>query len=93
MRQYLLGAALAAMAIGNSAAAVAQTAPGISTNRAALGLSGTRAGAQTEEANGAVGGLLTIALTALAVVVTVAVVASSDDDDDDDDGGTLPTSP
>lgn len=93
MRRFLMGVALAAMAVGNSTAAVAQTAPGVSTNQAALGLSGTRAGARTEEGNGAVGSLLTIALTALSVIVTVAVVVASDDDDDDDDGGMTPTSP
>ena len=92
MRRFLMGAALAAMAVGNVGTAVAQTAPGVSTNQAALGLSGSRAGARTEESNGAVGSLLTIALTALSVIVTVAVVVAADDDDEDD-GGTLPTSP
>lgn len=90
MRRYLMGAALAALALGNTAA-VAQTATGISSNQAALGLAGSRAGAKVKDGNQAAGSLLTIALTALSAAVTIAVIVTADDDDDDDDGA--PVSP
>ncbi len=93
MRRYLMGVALAAMAMGNVGSAVAQTAQGMGTNKAALGLAGSRAGATVTDPNQASGSLLAIALTALSAIVTVAVIVEADDDDDDNDGGTIPTSP
>lgn len=84
MRRYLMGAALAAMALGNVGTAAAQTATGIGANQSALGLAGARAGAKVTNSNQAVGALLPIALAALSAVVTVAVIVEANNDNEDD---------